>query len=181
MIRIRAITFLYLFLLLPQAAILSGCSSLTHFSGQNASGYRTWDREECVPYARRVSGINLRGDAYTWWENANGVYARGNWPEPGAILVLSRTGRLKSGHLAVVSRVVAPRLIDVTHRNWGNDWLSRRVTYELQRVEDVSNTGDWSSVRFWNPETGVYGAPYAASGFIYNRAPQSVVAVMPRQ
>ena len=31
----------------------------------------------CVPYARARSGLALRGDAWQWWEAAEGRYARG--------------------------------------------------------------------------------------------------------
>ena len=151
------------------ALLVSGCSTLTHFSDGNASGYRQFSREECVPYARRISGINLRGDAYTWWGAAAGKYARGHTPENGSILVLAKTKKLKHGHLAVVTSQRGPREIDVSHTNWGNDWLSRRVTYESVRVQDASPNNDWSSVRFWNIETEMFGFPYPAYGFIYNR------------
>ena len=148
---------------------LAGCSTLTGFSNDKASGYRHFTREECVPYARRVSGIQLRGDAHTWWAGAAGVYQRGSQPAPGSILVLARTNKLRHGHLAVVTDVLSPREINVTHTNWGNDWLSRRVTYQTHRVQDVSPANTWTSVRFWNNEVGAYGFPYQAHGFIYNR------------
>jgi hypothetical protein len=32
---------------------------------------------ECVPFARRESEIALFGDAWTWWDEARGLYARG--------------------------------------------------------------------------------------------------------
>ncbi len=155
--------------LLPLFLLISGCAAVTHFSNPNASGYRKLEHEECVPYARRVSGIQLRGDAYTWWNKAAGIYARGQTPLPGAILVLSQTNKLRRGHLAVVTNILAPREINVTHTNWGNDWMSRRVTYETLRVQDVSPANNWSSVRFWNNEENVFGFPYPAQGFIYNR------------
>lgn len=141
---------------------------LTHFSNDKAAGYRQFSREECVPYARRMSGIQIRGDAYTWWDKAAGTYVRGQQPRPNAVLVLARSNRLRHGHLAVVTRQVAPREIDVTHRNWGNDWFSRRVTYEKLRVQDVSSSNNWTLVRMWNNEEGSYGSPYPAYGFIYN-------------
>lgn len=152
-------------------ATLSGCSTLTRFDHGNAKGYRQWNREECVPYARRVSGINIHGDAWTWWNAAAGKYQRGNVPMPGAVLVLAKTGKLQHGHLAVVSDVLAPRDINVTHTNWGNDWVSRRVTYEAVRAQDMSPNNDWTQVRFWNDEVGKFGFAYPAYGFIYNARP----------
>jgi surface antigen len=114
-----------------------------------------------------MSGIPIHGDAWTWWNQAAGNYQRGCLPVPGAVLVLARTNKLPRGHLAVVTQVLAPRDINVTHTNWGSDWLSRRVTYESVRVQDVSPANDWTSVRFWNDEAGVFGFPYPAMGFIY--------------
>lgn len=122
---------------------------------------------QCVPYAREVSGIQIRGDAHHWWDSAAPHYERGHAPRPGAVMVLARTKNMTSGHLAVVKEVLDPRHINVTHSNWGNDRYSRRVIYDSMRVEDASPHNDWSSVRFWNPEKNVFGFPYAARGFIY--------------
>lgn len=122
---------------------------------------------QCVPYAREISGIQIRGDAHTWWDKAAPDYERGRMPRPGAVLVLSKTGKLRHGHLAVVKDIINPRQINVTHSNWGNDRYSRRVIYESMRIEDISVKNDWSSVRFWNPDKAVFGFPYAARGFIY--------------
>lgn len=148
---------------------IPGCAAVTHFSNGNASGYWQLQREECVPYARRVSGIQLHGDAYTWWNSAAGVYARGQVPAPGAVLVLAKTNKLTRGHLSVVSGINGPREITVSHTNWGDGFVSRRITYESVRVQDVSPLNDWTSVRFWSNAGHVFGAPYAAKGFIYNR------------
>lgn len=122
---------------------------------------------QCVPYAREKSGIQIRGDAHHWWDNAAPRYQRGQTPRPGAVLVLSSTAKMTSGHVAVVTEVLTPRQINVTHSNWGNDRYSRRVVYDSMRVEDVSARNDWTSVRFWNPDKNVFGFPYAARGFIY--------------
>jgi hypothetical protein len=32
---------------------------------------------QCVPYARLVSGVAIRGDAWTWWDQAAARYSRG--------------------------------------------------------------------------------------------------------
>nr|WP_298689346.1 CHAP domain-containing protein [uncultured Dongia sp.] len=119
----------------------------------------------CVPYARMISGINLRGDAYTWWNNADGIYQRGAAPTPGAVLVLAQTSRLRSGHVAVVRQVISPREILVDHANW----IPGHVT-NGQSVYDVSPANDWSMPRFYNAEARVYGSVYPAYGFIYNVA-----------
>ena len=75
---------------------------------------------QCVPYARQVSGIDLRGDAWTWWLQAEGRYARGKKPRPGAVLVFRNTRALPRGHLSVVTRMIHAREIVITHANWGS-------------------------------------------------------------
>lgn len=118
---------------------------------------------QCVPYARLVSGINLSGDAYTWWQGASGVYQRGAMPAAGAVLVLSQTDRLRSGHVAVVTQVINSREILVDHANW----IPGQVT-QGQAVFDASPANDWTMPRFYNAEYHVYGSVYPAYGFIYN-------------
>ncbi len=66
---------------------------------------------QCVPYARAVSGISIRGDAWTWWHTAKGRYRRGAMPMVGAVLVLKRTRRLRLGLIAVVRRITVNRTI----------------------------------------------------------------------
>lgn len=147
------------------AFLVTACS--TSFKTPNATGRYVAKPVQCVPYARSQSGINLYGDAHTWWDQGTANYPRGYVPVPGAVLVLSRTSRMTHGHLAVVKKVLNNREIDVTHSNWGNDWKTRRIIYESVRVQDVSQMNDWSFVRFWNHGQGSFGFPYAASGFIY--------------
>lgn len=149
---------------------VSGCASTPRVlnTSEKAAGYYDQEHEQCVPYARRVSGINLMGNAYTWWTSAAGIYARGQQPQPNAVLVLARSNKLRNGHLAVVTQVLSPREIDVTHRNWGNDRYSRRIVYQSLRVQDISPDNSWTNVRMWNPELNVFGLPYPAYGFIYN-------------
>lgn len=147
--------------------LLSACSSGGQFQSGHASGRHVSKPMQCVPYARQVSGVQIRGDAHTWWQQAVGRYGRGTMPAPGAVLVLASTSRLRHGHLAVVNQVLGPRHIDVTHANWGNTRATRSMIYDHMHVEDVSARNDWSSLRFWNYHTGAYGSPYKASGFIY--------------
>ena len=119
---------------------------------------------ECVPFARALSGINLRGDAAVWWDHAAGRYQRGQVPEVGAAMVFTATSRLPKGHVAVVSRVLSRREVYVTQANW----VHHRVTTD-QLVRDESIGGDWSLVRVWWPPTNSLGStPYPVSGFIYS-------------
>jgi hypothetical protein len=125
----------------------------------------------CVPYARAISGIALRGDAWTWWSSAQGRYARGQEPREGAVLVLARTNRLSHGHLSVVREIVSAREIVVRHANWASDPSERGRIDENMHVVDVSARNTWQLVRFWNDGAGAYGQPYPAYGFIYDRPP----------
>ena len=117
-------------------------------------------------YARATSGIDIRGDAWSWWDLAAGRYLRGQVPEVGAVLVLAQTERLHLGHLAVVRQVVDERDILVDHSNW----VPGRVITGMA-VRDVSPGNDWTELRFFNPQYGVYGAIYPADGFIYQMTP----------
>jgi surface antigen len=120
---------------------------------------------QCVPYARQVSGIDLRGDAWTWWSQAEGRYARGKKPRPGAVLVFRKTRALPRGHLSVVIRIIHAREIVITHANWGSAADTRGRVATGVRVIDVSPGNDWSELRVWNGSD--FGKPYPAAGFIY--------------
>jgi hypothetical protein len=117
---------------------------------------------ECAPFARALTGVALSGAAADWWQQARGRYPRSQRPDVGSLLVLSRSARLPSGHVAVVSEVVSRRQILVTQANW----VHHRVT-EDQPVIDISEDGDWSMVRVWWPPSGQMGtSEYPAYGFI---------------
>jgi surface antigen len=131
---------------------------------------------QCVPYAREVSGIDILGDAWTWWDGANGRYARGHQPKFMAVLVLSRTQRLKLGHVAVVMDIVGPREIRVTQANFGSDYASRHIIYDAMPATDVSAANDWSAVRFWNYQLQAWGIVYPAYGFVYPERLDTVTA-----
>jgi hypothetical protein len=134
---------------------------------------------ECAPFARALSGVRLSGDAADWWYEADGRYSRSQAPEVGSVLVLRRSGRLPSGHVAVVSQVVGEREILVTQANW----VHHRVS-EDQPVIDVSAANDWSLVRVWWPPVAQMGVTeYAAFGFIGSDQPSShdqLIAATPR-
>ena len=125
---------------------------------------------QCVPHARNVSGIPIRGNAHTWWHQANGVYERRSTPKVGAVMVLSKTSRLKYGHLAVVKRVIDSRTIEVEHANWGGAMHERKIVYKNMPVIDSSEKNDWSRARFFNYPSRTYGSVYPVSGFIIPNA-----------
>lgn len=137
----------------------------------------------CVPFARALSGIDIQGDAHSWWRAAAGRYTRDSKPLPGAVLVLVSTRRLPEGHLAVVVRSLGPREILVAHANWGSG-PARGAVHQEQRVVDVSRRNDWSAVRVWHPETGALGRTvFPARGFIHppeRRTSEQVAADVPR-
>jgi CHAP domain len=117
---------------------------------------------DCAPFARALTGISLSGEGADWWRQAEGRYTRTQTPAVGSLLVLRRSGRLPSGHVAVVSQVLSRRRILVTQANW----VHHRVTTD-QPVIDVSENADWSTVRVWWPPAGGMGAAnYPAFGFI---------------
>ncbi len=149
------------------ALALAACGATrTHVpSRSGVPGYSSGDYS-CVPYARQRSGIQLAGDAWEWWEASAGRYGRGRAPRPGAVLVLMRTARLRSGHLAVVTRVVSPREIRVDHANWATGFARGQVARN-QPVLDVSPDNDWSLVKVWYPRINEFGTTaYPAYGFI---------------
>lgn len=123
---------------------------------------------ECVPFARAASGIQIYGDAWTWWEQARGRYARGNVPRVGAVLVFARTARLPLGHVSVVSRIVDPRVVMITHANWSRFDGERGYPERDVTLFDVSKRGDWSLVKVWyRDREGLGTSVYPANGFIY--------------
>jgi surface antigen len=119
---------------------------------------------QCAPYARMVSGIDIHGNAGTWWDQAAGRYDRGFAPQLGSVMVLKPHGKMSIGHVAMVSGIVSDREIRLTHANW-----SRRGGVEKDvRAVDVSPAGDWSQVKVWYASMGDVGqTSYPAFGFIY--------------
>lgn len=123
---------------------------------------------ECVPFARAASGIQIYGDAWTWWDKAAGRYARGTVPRPGAVIVFARSTRLPLGHVAVISRVIDERVVMVTHANWSRIDGERGHVEQDVTLTDVSDAGDWSAVRVWyRGSEGLGSTSYPVDGFIY--------------
>ncbi|MDE8349375.1 MAG: CHAP domain-containing protein [Acidocella sp.] len=119
---------------------------------------------QCVPYAREVSHIELTGNAFLWWAEASGRYARGNNPAEGAVLNFRPTRHMPLGHVAVVTAVIDSRTILTTQANWIPGTITNDVT-----MEDVSPNNDWSMVQVELGDTASMGASYPTYGFIYNQ------------
>jgi surface antigen len=132
---------------------------------------------QCAPFARAISGIQLFGDAWTWWEQATGKYAKGFAPKTGAVLVFKPDGRMRHGHVAVVSQVLSDRIIEISHANWSPiDGGRGRVEQDVTAV-DVSAKGDWSEVKVWyDPSHGIGTRTYPTYGFIYQKAQDAAAA-----
>ena len=126
------------------------------------------DYWQCVPFARMISGINIFGDAWTWWQQAAGKYAQGFTPKTGAVLVFKPNGAMNKGHVAVVSQVLTDRVIQVTQANWSLIEGRRGQVERDVTVIDVSPAGDWSQVKVWyDPVRDLGKTVYPTYGFIY--------------
>ncbi len=120
----------------------------------------------CVPYAIQRSGIHLPGNAWQWWANATGRYARGQMPETGSVLDFRAIRSMPLGHVAVVSRIINSREILVDQANW----MPAGVIRLGVPVVDVSPENDWTEVRV-SIGGGRFGSEYPTYGFIYRARP----------
>ena len=136
--------------------------------------------QQCVPFARKMSGIKLFGDALTWWEQAAGHYARGHKPQVGAVMSFQPYRTMALGHVAMISKIIDERTVLLRHANW-SFIAGRRGHVELDvRAVDVSRQNDWSEVRVWYVPLGDLGTTrWPINGFIYNRKPRPDVAAFP--
>ncbi len=123
---------------------------------------------QCAQFARLFTGIQIFGDAWTWWSQAAGKYARGAAPKAGSVLVFRPYGAMRLGHVAVVSQVLTDRIIQVTHANWSLLGGKRGQVEKDVTVVDVSPGGDWSQVKVWYDPKGDLGTTvYPTYGFVY--------------
>ena len=126
---------------------------------------------QCVPFARAASGIAIYGDAWTWWDQAQGRYRRGDSPRAGAVIVFAKSARLPLGHVAVVSRIVERRVLMLTHANWSRQNGERGHAEQDVTLHDVSPDNDWSDVKVWyRDRDGLGSSVYPVKGFIYSDA-----------
>ena len=130
---------------------------------------------QCVPYARRISGIRIYGDAHTWWGQADGKYAKGTRPRVGAVMAFKPHGNMRLGHVAAVSRIIDSRTVLLKHSNWSIINGRRGQIEDNVRAIDVSPANDWSEVRVWfDPIQALGGTHWPVQGFIYNGKPGRV-------
>lgn len=119
---------------------------------------------QCVPFVRLHTGVQIFGDANTWWRQAAGRYPRSGLPAEGAVLVVKGYQTDARGHVAVVRRILSDRQIVVDHANWLN---GGEITVDVP-VFDVSPANDWSQVRVWHVPGGHWGGRvYEVEGFIF--------------
>lgn len=131
--------------------------ALLEVNQKQSRGQRVW----CVPYARNLSGIGIRGNAKDWWRKAHNVYERGSEPVVGSVMSFRATRGMSLGHVAVVSDIVNDREVVVNHANWNRNQVSLKMG-----VRDISKNNDWTQVRV-ESQPGQYGKPYPVNGFIY--------------
>ncbi|MBF0168873.1 MAG: CHAP domain-containing protein [Alphaproteobacteria bacterium] len=123
---------------------------------------------QCVPFARLNSDITLRGDAWRWWQAAEGQYTRGQIPQEGSVMVFKQSGKMKRGHVAVVTNVIDERKVLIDHANWQRGRAKGQINTHVA-VIDVSENNDWSQVRVWYDPIKDFGSKsYPIYGFIYS-------------
>ncbi len=132
---------------------------------------------QCVPFARELSGVQIYGNANTWWGQASGRYERGTRPKLGAVMTFKPTGEMPLGHVAVVTRIKGKRELLISHANW-SPINGRRGQIERNVLAvDVSDANDWSMVRIWYaPMQGLGARTNPLHGFIYPKAVSPALA-----
>lgn len=136
---------------------------------------------QCVPFARESSGVEIFGNARTWWYQAAGRYSRGAAPEVGAVMTFKPTRRMPIGHVATVSQIVSDREVLISHANWSRINGRRGQIERNVRAIDVSPNNDWSQVKVWYAPMGDLGtSTYPLYGFIYNK-PGQILSLTPRE
>ena len=147
--------------ILLRALLVAGLAGTA--ASASAAGYL-----QCAPYARAKSGIEIHGNAGTWWSQAAGHYRRGGEPQVGAVLAFQPTRAMPIGHVAVVAAVIDSRHILLNHANWsGHGQIERGAL-----AEDESANGDWSVVRVWYaPQHSLGLRTNPTYGFIYHDGP----------
>lgn len=141
-----------------------------------APGLAQAEMVNCVQFVKKVSPVALHGNAYEWWDAANGSYARGTQPQSGAVMVFSKSRHLPYGHVAVVQQQVDDRTLLIDHANWSVIAGHRGHVERSVRVVDVSEHNDWSKVKVWHASLSSVGnTTYSLRGFVYPNTPPAHV------
>jgi surface antigen len=149
--------------------VLGSVAAVLALTFTTTTAAQAQDYWQCAYFARLFSGIQIFGDAWTWWNKANGHYAKGSTPQSGAVLVFRPQGSMKLGHVSVVSQVLTDRVIQVTHANWSRIGGTRGQIEKNVTVVDVSPRGDWSQVKVWYDGLRDLGSTtYSTYGFVYS-------------
>lgn len=144
--------------------LLGGFAFVLSLLAPSAAHAQYW---QCVGYAREITGVAIRGNAHTWWAQAEGRYPRGTMPREGAVMALRSSAAMPLGHVAVVSQIISAREVLLDHANWSRGGRVERGV----RAIDVSAAGDWSAVKIWFGPIGDMGKRVnAVAGFIYPEA-----------
>lgn len=159
----------------PAALLLAACATQPRPPpAPPATALSRPSPRECAPFARDLTSVDLRGPAYLWWRESEGLYRHSQHPAIGALLVFRRTRRMPEGHVAVVSAVLSNREILVTQANW----VHHRAQTD-QPVLDVSPRNDWTEVRVWWEPAGTFGREtYPTYGFILPPRPPSRATIL---
>ena len=164
--------------------LIAPASAQNASSAQNpslaATGQELPPYLQCVPFAREQTGVQIFGDAHTWWGQAKGRYQRGQMPRVGAVMAFQPHRNMRLGHVAAVMRLVDDRTVLLSHSNW-SPINGRRGQIERQvRAIDVSPGNDWSQVRVWyHPLQALGGTAWPIHGFIYNERSNGRAALSP--
>lgn len=118
---------------------------------------------ECVPYARSRSGIQIFGNADTWWSQAK---TKGSKPYVGSVMSMPKQGATalaSYGHVAFVASVISSTEIIVDHANWD---APQGSIFTGVKVRDIS--GNWTRIQIENtPGSGYGSTTYIIDGFVY--------------
>jgi len=148
----------------PAPISTSGNAADPHFAGDTPRVTDYAANLQCVPFARTASGIEIYGNANTWWTQAAGRYPRSARPAAGSVIVIQGFRGPGRGHVAVVREVISDRVLRVDHANWLNNG---EVSVGVPMM-DVSPNNDWSQIRVWHiPGDHWGGRVYHVEGFIH--------------
>lgn len=124
---------------------------------------------QCAPYARQTSGIQIYGNARTWWSQAAGRYERGRAPRIGAVMTFKPHRNMVEGHVATVSKIIDKRTVLLDHANWSPINGRRGQIERGAKAVDISRNNDWSEVQVWYAPLNALGKTrWPLYGFIYN-------------